>query len=86
MLVWLKLDRGIFPQNFATLNKGEFQTIHMTLLYFKHGFKHPTHVVDSLGMLAKECCVVRAGPGWPPVCLDLSSEQSLPASLLLLLS
>lgn len=32
-----------------------------------HGFKHPTHVVDSLDMLAKGRWVVRAGPGWPPV-------------------
>lgn len=69
MLVWVNLDRGTFPGNVATLNKGEFQTIHMALLYFKHGFKHPARVVESQGMLAKECWVVRAGPGWSPVWL-----------------
>lgn len=41
----------------------------MALLYFKHGFKHPTRVVESQDMLAKECWVVRAGPGWSPVWL-----------------
>lgn len=80
VLFCLKLEGGVFPANILQrwISNSSYSPAVTR-------FKYPTHVLDSLGMLAKGHWVRRAEPAWPPVwlspwltgCLSLDCPSSV---------